>query len=148
MSKTGKKRLCVGSIRNPIYRKLKLSNGSKLSHLESTQIDIPLSSQRVGYLHINSKQSGMFEKYQDHIDEIINHPDYIFEDKFREDTILVAKQIIANHVMLVIALNFAKPRHTNTLVTLWEVAIGDFERERKRFEKFGKVLYIKGKVSV
>ena len=109
-----------------------------------------MTNQSVGYLHICTRpeRNHLLDDYIENIDEIVNHPDYIFEDKYRENTVLIAKQVADFYAMLVVTLNFNRQKRTNTLVTMWPVSIDEFVREKNRFRKFAKTLYIKRCISV
>lgn len=43
--------------------------------------------------HINTKRFGIYEKYKNKLDEIINNPDYIIKDTMHKETRISYKKI-------------------------------------------------------
>lgn len=82
----------------------------------------------------------MVEHYIGFMNDIINDPDYVFEDKRRENTIVIEKEV-DEHTVMVVSLNFDNPDYTNTVITMRGEGKKRFKREKKEYEKLKKVLY-------
>lgn len=134
-------RMKVGEITNPIYDNMVLSNGYSVKDIVTRAVEIPLYGS-VGVEHIENhkERRGMVEHYIGFMNDIINDPDYVFEDKRRENTIVIEKEV-DEHTVMVVSLNFDNPDYTNTVITMRGEGKKRFKREKKEYEKLKKVLY-------
>lgn len=135
-------RIKVGEIINPIYDNMVLSNGRRVKDIVTRAVEMPLAGS-AGAEHIEShkERQGMVEKYIGFMEDIINDPDYVFEDKIYENSLTIEKTI-DNDVVMVVSLNFDEPYYTNTLITMWS---GSAEQMERKYKKIGKLLYKKQK---
>ena len=139
-------RIKVGEITNPIYDDMVLSNGRNVKDILTRVVEMPLTGS-VGVEHIENhpERKGMVEHYIGFMNDIINDPDFVFEDKARENTLVIEKKV-DKHTVMVISLNFDKPDYTNTVITIRNEGNESFERSKKSYENLGKVLYKNSKV--
>lgn len=140
------KRIKVGEITSPIYDDMVLSNGRKVKDIVTRAVEMPLFGS-VGAEHIEEhpERKGMVEHYIGFMNDIINDPDYVFEDKVRENTILIDKEIDTN-VIMTVSLNFDNPKYTNTVITMRHEDKRAFQGTVRNYEKFQKVLYKRSKM--
>lgn len=138
-------RIKVGEITSPIYDNMVLSNGRKVKDIVTRAVEMPLTGS-VGIEHIedHKERKGMVEHYIGFMDDIINDPDYVFEDKNHEDSVLIAKEIDSN-VIMAVSLNFDNLDYTNTLITMRTEDRQSFQGTIRMYEKIKKVLYKKPK---
>lgn len=85
---------------------------------------------------------GDYEKYVQHLGEIIENPDYILEDKEQADTILMLKTLVEDNkniqvVVKLITKNDEKEK-SNSIITFWHIR----ERNYKKLIKNGKIIYL------
>lgn len=140
-----KSRVKVGEITNPIYDDMVLSNGRRVKDILTRVVEMPLTGS-AGAEHIEGHQErkGMVGKYIGFMNDIINDPDYVFEDKTHENTLQIEKRI-DKHTIMTVSLNFDNSDHTNTLITMRNEGDESFTDTIKKYEKIGKVLYKKPK---
>ena len=77
--------------------------------------------------HINGKKERGFEKYEKHLKNIIEDPDYIIKDLKHKDTGLVIKKIKKN-IIVVLKLNTTNDKNKNSIITVWEIKDARLER--------------------
>lgn len=132
------RRIKVGEITNPIYDSMVLSDGRKVKDIITRVVEMPLTGS-VGAEHIekHSERKGMVSAYIGVMNDIINDPDYVFEDKINDKSLIIGKKL-DNDILLIVSLNYDKPNFTNTLITMWS---GDLNKMEQKYEKIGKVLY-------
>ncbi len=139
----GKSRVKVGEITSPIYDNMVLSNGRRVKDIVTRAVEMPLTGP-VGAEHIeeHDERKGLVSKYKGFMSDIINDPDYVFEDKRFENSLDIEKKI-DKHTMMVVSLNFDNPDYTNTLITMREEGERKFDTTVKSFGNLKKVLYKK-----
>lgn len=133
-------RIKVSEITSPIYNDMVLSNGRRVKDIITRAVEMPLRGS-TGAEHIEShpERKGMVAHYIGMMNDIINDPDYVFEDKSYDNSIMIGKEIDES-IFMIVSLNFDNPSYTNTLITLWN---GNLNKIKRKYEKIGKVLYKK-----
>ncbi len=140
----GKKRgrIKVAEITSPIYDDMVLSNGRRVKDIVTRAVEMPLTgSAGLDHIEDHPERKGMVEKYIGFMSEIINDPDYVFEDKVNDNSLVLGKEI-EKDVFIVVSLNFDNPNNSNSIITMWS---GNSTKMEKKYEKLGKVLYKKKK---
>lgn len=138
-------RIKVGEITSSIYDDMVLSNGRRVKDIVTRAVELPLSGS-VGAEHIeeHSERKGMVSAYIGVMNDIINDPDYVFEDKAHENTLVIEKKIDM-HTVMVVSLNFDNPNYTNTLLTMREESDYRYAFTKSNYTNLRKVLYKKPK---
>jgi len=86
--------------------------------------------------HIREKREKTYQKYKDHLAEILAYPDYILEDPKHVDTVLVFKRF--NHFAeIVLRLSTGSGEKKNSIITMWEIK----EPRMQRYLFTHKTLY-------
>lgn len=88
--------------------------------------------------HINRQRMGIYDKYKNKLQEIIENPDYIIVDTKHKETGLVIKKYHKN-VVLVLRLNTSMDSRKNSVITIWEIK----EKRLERYLITHKTLYKK-----
>lgn len=70
--------------------------------------------------HIDEERYGIFEKYKNHLKDILLSPDYIIKDKKHEDTGLIIKKY-QKDVVVVLKLNTVEMKKKNSIITIWKI---------------------------
>lgn len=140
-----KQRIKVAEITSPIYDDMVLSNGRSVKDIVTRAVEMPLTGPAgVEHIEEHSERKGMVNEYIGVMSDIINDPDYVFEDKTHENTLQIEKKIDA-HTIMTVKLNFDNPKYTNTVITMRNEGEDSFDRTLKSYEKSKKVLYKKQK---
>ena len=78
-------RIKVGEITSPIYDDMVLSDGRRVKDIVTRVVEMPLrGSAGVEHIESHRERQGMVAHYIGMMNDIINDPDYVFEDKVRE----------------------------------------------------------------
>ena len=89
--------------------------------------------------HIEKRHKGVYLKYKNEINNILDNPDYIFKDPKHENTALLIKKY-NNNVEVVLKLNTdTKNNFKNSIITMWE--IGD--KRLERYKQTHEIIYKK-----
>lgn len=139
------RRVKVAELTSPIYNNMVLSTGRKVKDIVTRALELPLTSS-AGAEHIAShnERKGMVEHYIWFMSDIVNDPDYVFEDKKQVDTIVIEKEI-DKHILMVVKLNFDYSNYTNSIITFRNEDTDSFIRTMESYNKTGKLLYKKKK---
>jgi len=86
--------------------------------------------------HILNKRTDTYEKYHDKLVEILNEPDFIFEDPKHSDTALVVKSY-SNSAVIVLRLSAETTKMKNSILTMWEIK----EPRLRRYILTHKIIY-------
>lgn len=93
--------------------------------------------------HTQKRHPGDYEKYIEHIPDIIKDPDYILEDKDNKDTILALKTIKekGKNIQVVVKLQTSKEEKnkSNSILTFWHIR----DRNYKSTIRNNKIIYKK-----
>lgn len=90
--------------------------------------------------HIRKRHPGDYEKYINFIPNIIENPDYILEDREKENTVLILKSIKENasNIQIVLKLQTYKDKSkNNSIITFWHIR----DRNYKKVIKSNKIIY-------
>ncbi len=138
---TATNRINVGEIISPIYDDMVLSNGRNVKDIVTRVVEMPLAgSAGADHIEQHKERRGMVDKYIGFMSDIINDPDYVFEDKVHENTLQIEKQI-DKHTIMTVSLNYNNPDYTNTVITMLNLSEKSFAKMKRNYERFGKVLY-------
>jgi SPP1 gp7 family putative phage head morphogenesis protein len=88
--------------------------------------------------HITDKRAVTYERYRDKLLDILNNPDYVFEDPKHQGTALVMKRY-DNTAEIVLRLSTESESKKNSILTMWEIK----EARLRRYIKTHKVVYKK-----
>ncbi len=84
--------------------------------------------------HIEERHKGIYSKYKNEINNILDKPDYIFKDPKHKDTALLIKKY-DNNVEVVLKLNTnTKNNFKNSIITMWEIKDKRLERYKQTHE--------------
>ena len=84
--------------------------------------------------HIEEKHKGVYLKYKNEINNILDNPDYIFKDPKHKNTALLVKKY-DNNVEVVLKLNTdTKNNFKNSIITMWEIKDKRLERYKQTHE--------------
>lgn len=86
--------------------------------------------------HINEERLGIYDKYRDKLEEIVEYPDYIIEDTKHKETGLVIKKYDKD-VVIVLRLNTSINNKKNSIITIWEIK----EKRLQRYLLTHKIVY-------
>lgn len=138
-----RQRIKVAEITSSIYDDMVLSNGRKVKDIVTRAVEIPLTgSAGVEHIENHPERKGMVAHYIGFMSDIINDPDYVFEDTKHENTLQI-ERMIDKHTLMVVRLNYDNPDHTNTVITMLTPSDKSFDKIKRNSEKFGRVLYKK-----
>ncbi|MDR1703804.1 MAG: hypothetical protein LBS19_03855 [Clostridiales bacterium] len=88
--------------------------------------------------HILSQRAGTYEKYREKLPEILEDPDFIFQDPKHPDTALVIKRY-DNAAVIILRLSTESFDNMNSILTMWEIK----EPRLKRYILTHKIVYKK-----
>lgn len=84
--------------------------------------------------HIEERHKGVYLKYKNEINNILDNPDYIFKDPKHKNTALLIKKY-DNNVEVVLKLNTdTKNNFKNSIITMWEIKDKRLERYKQTHE--------------
>jgi hypothetical protein len=86
--------------------------------------------------HVRDRHPEAYEKYRDHLEEILSEPSYIFDETKHKDTALIIKQY-ENPVEVVLRLCTDQSGKKNSVITFWEIK----ESRLRRYILTHKTLY-------
>lgn len=89
--------------------------------------------------HIEERHKGIYSKYKNEIDNILDNPDYIFKDPKHKNTALLIKKY-DNNVEVVLKLNTnTKNNLKNSIITMWEIK----DKRLERYKQTHEIIYKK-----
>ncbi len=89
--------------------------------------------------HIEKRHKGVYLKYKNEINNILDNPDYIFKDPKHENTALLIKKY-NNNVEVVLKLNTdTKNNFKNSIITMWEIR----DKRLERYKQTHEIIYKK-----
>lgn len=89
--------------------------------------------------HIEERHKGIYAKYKNEINNILDKPDYIFKDPKHKDTALLIKKY-DNNVEVVLKLNTnTKNNFKNSIITMWEIK----DKRLERYKQTHEIIYKK-----
>lgn len=107
--------------------------------------EVILMTERVQHI-IQGRGHDFYNRYSSHIKEIIDTPDYIFEDK-EPNTVLVTKQIMEDDKVVNIVVRLAvrgdNPEYKNSIITMIGMGRKRFKQYLNKCTKENKIIYKK-----
>ncbi len=89
--------------------------------------------------HIEERHKGVYLKYKNEINNILDNPDYIFKDPKHKNTALLIKKY-DNNVEVVLKLNTnTKNNLKNSIITMWEIK----DKRLERYKQTHEIIYKK-----
>ena len=89
--------------------------------------------------HIEKRHKGVYSKYKNEINNILDNPDYIFKDPKHKNTALLIKKY-DNNVEVVLKLNTnTRNNLKNSIITMWEIK----DKRLERYKQTHKIIYKK-----
>lgn len=89
--------------------------------------------------HIEERHKGVYLKYKNEINNILDNPDYIFKDPKHKNTALLIKKY-DNNVEVVLKLNTdTKNNFKNSIITMWEIK----DKRLERYKQTHEIIYKK-----
>ena len=89
--------------------------------------------------HIEERHKGIYSKYKNEINNILDKPDYIFKDPKHKETALLIKKY-DNNVEVVLKLNTnTKNNFKNSIITMWEIK----DKRLERYKQTHEIIYKK-----
>lgn len=89
--------------------------------------------------HIEKRHKGIYSKYKNEINNILNSPDYIFKDPKHKNTALLIRKY-DNNVEVVLKLNTdTKNNYKNSIITMWEIK----DKRLERYKETHRIIYKK-----
>ena len=118
----------VGEIDKNIYKRIADNITTKEVVLLPKQIE-----------HIEEKHKGVYLKYKNEINNILDNPDYIFKDPKHKNTALLIRKY-DNNVEVVLKLNTdTKNNFKNSIITMWEIK----DKRLERYKQTHEIIYKK-----
>ncbi len=100
-------------------------DGEKLGKYKNKIVtqNVIITNERIE--HIKKRHLNDYEKYINHISDIIKNPDYILIDKDKIDTLMFLKRILDNtkNIIVIVKLNteIEKIEMSNSILTFWQI---------------------------
>lgn len=116
--------------------RIDINKYAKLCDKKILTDEVIITYKQIG--HINEQRMGIYDKYQNKLQEIIEKPDYIIADTKHKETGLVIKKYHKN-IVLVLRLNTSTDGRKNSIITIWEIN----EKRLERYLITHKTLYKK-----
>ena len=89
--------------------------------------------------HIEERHKGVYSKYKNKINNILDDPDYIFKDPKHKNTALLIKKY-DNNIEVVLKLNTnTKNNFKNSIITMWEIK----DKRLERYKQTHEIIYKK-----
>ena len=89
--------------------------------------------------HIEERHKGVYSKYKNEINNILDNPDYIFKDPKHKNTALLIKKY-DNNIEVVLKLNTnTKNNFKNSIITMWEIK----DKRLERYKQTHEIIYKK-----
>lgn len=118
----------IGKINKDMYKEIANNVTTKDVVLLPKQIE-----------HIEERHKGVYEKYKNKINNILNEPDYIFKDPKHINTALLIKKY-ENNVEVVLKLSTdTKNNYKNSIITMWEIK----DKRLERYKETHQIIYKK-----
>lgn len=126
-------------VKNPQEQKIKPYIVGKIEKNRYKNIASNITTKDVVLLpkqieHIEERHKGVYLKYKNEINNILDNPDYIFKDPKHKNTALLIKKY-DNNVEVVLKLNTdTKNNFKNSIITMWEIKDKRLERYKQTHE--------------
>ncbi len=107
-------------------------DGEKLGKYKNKIVtqNVIITNERIE--HIKKRHLNDYEKYINHISDIIKNPDYILIDKDKIDTLMFLKRILDNtkNIIVIVKLNteIEKIEMSNSILTFWQIRNVNYEK--------------------
>ena len=107
-------------------------DGEKLGKYKNKIVtqNVIITNERIE--HIKKRHLTDYEKYINHISDIIKNPDYILIDKDKIDTVMFLKRILDNtkNIIVIVKLNteIEKIEMSNSILTFWQIRNVNYEK--------------------
>ena len=107
-------------------------DGEKLGKYKNKIVtqNVIITNERIE--HIKKRHLNDYEKYINHISDIIKNPDYILIDKDKIDTVMFLKRILDNtkNIIVIVKLNteIEKIEMSNSILTFWQIRNVNYEK--------------------
>lgn len=89
--------------------------------------------------HIEERHKGVYSKYKNKLNNILDDPDYIFKDPKHKNTALLIKKY-DNNIEVVLKLNTdTKNNFKNSIITMWEIK----DKRLERYKQTHEIIYKK-----
>ena len=114
-------------------------DGEKLGKYKNKIVtqNVIITNERIE--HIKKRHLTDYEKYINHISDIIKNPDYILIDKDKIDTVMFLKRILDNtkNIIVIVKLNteIEKIEMSNSILTFWQIRNVNYEKMIKMLNK-------------
>lgn len=129
------------------YKEITSLDKTKFGKYEKEMLtdEVILMAERVKHI-IERRGKEIYDKYSPYIKEIIDTPDYIFDDK-EPNTVVISKQIVQDkkHVNIVLKLvvKSDNPDYKNSIITMIDMGQKRFEQYLRKCTKENKIIYKK-----